>query len=72
MKTLNVSVAALALVGATSAMAMSTDFDTLDADGNGVISMEEASVDAKIAEQFEALDTDGNGKLSKGEFSKAQ
>ena len=72
MKTLNLSVAALALVGATSAMAMGSDFDTLDADGNGAISVEEASVDAKIAEQFTTLDVDGNGELSKEEFSKAQ
>ncbi|MCF2922781.1 calmodulin [Pseudoalteromonas sp. APAL1] len=58
------------LVSSSAAFAMS-DFDTLDVDGDGVISQSEASVDAELMSKFSELDTDGNGELSKQEFSKA-
>ena len=70
MKLINSTFAVIAL--ATSGAALAADFDSLDVDGNGAISMQEAAADAKIAEQFNTLDVDGNGELSKEEFSKAQ
>ncbi|MEQ3456675.1 calmodulin, partial [Pseudoalteromonas sp. Cnat2-41] len=47
------------------------DFSTLDADGNGAISKQEAAVDAELSKHFDKLDTDGNGELSKEEFEQA-
>lgn len=70
MNTVNKTLAFMALVSSSAAFAMS-DFDTLDVDGNGVISQSEASVDAELMSKFSELDTDGNGELSKQEFSKA-
>ena len=69
MNTLNKTLALIAL--ASSAAFAATDFDTLDVDGNGVISQQEASADATISAKFAELDTDQNGELSKEEFSKA-
>ena len=43
-----------------------------DADGDGVISMEEAKVNPQLVKIFDDLDTDGNGEISKEEFSKVQ
>ncbi|NMM42496.1 calmodulin [Pseudoalteromonas arctica] len=70
MKTLNKTLALIALASSSAAFA-ATDFDTLDVDGNGAISQSEAAVDAKLMSQFSELDTDGNGELSKQEFAKA-
>ncbi|MFY8328870.1 calmodulin [Pseudoalteromonas sp. ZZD1] len=70
MKTLNKTLALIALASSSAAFA-ATDFNTLDVDGNGVISQSEAAVDAKLMSQFSELDTDGNGELSKQEFSEA-
>lgn len=68
MKTLNKTLALIALVSSSAAFAAS-DFDTLDVDGNGAISQSEASVDSDLIAQFAELDTDGNGELSKAEFA---
>ncbi|GAP77172.1 MULTISPECIES: calmodulin [Pseudoalteromonas] len=57
---------------AASSAVFAADFNALDADGNGAISVQEASVDAALMEQFDQLDTDGNGELSKAEFEKAE
>ncbi|AXV63829.1 calmodulin [Pseudoalteromonas lipolytica] len=70
MNTVNKTLALVALISSSAAFAMS-DFETLDVDGNGVISQSEASVDAELMSKFSELDTDGNGELSKQEFSKA-
>lgn len=70
MKTLNKALALVALASSSAAFA-ATDFDTLDVDGSGTISQEEASVDAKLMSMFSELDTDQNGELSKEEFSEA-
>ncbi|WP_064435987.1 calmodulin [Pseudoalteromonas neustonica] len=70
MNTLNKTLALIALASSSVAFA-ATDFDTLDVDGNGVISQQEASVDATISAKFAELDTDQNGELSKEEFSQA-
>lgn len=45
-------------------------FATLDADGNGSITLEE--LENARAAQFAAMDTDGNGALSAAELSVAQ
>ncbi|KPH93116.1 calmodulin [Pseudoalteromonas porphyrae] len=70
MNTLNKTLALIAFASSSAAFA-ATDFDTLDVDGNGVISQQEASVDATISAKFAELDTDQNGELSKEEFSQA-
>ena len=70
MKTLNKTLALIALASSSAAFAAS-DFDTLDVDGNGAISQSEAAVDAELMSIFSELDTDQNGELSKEEFSKA-
>ena len=69
MKSINKTLALIALASSSAAFAAS-DFDTLDVDGNGVISQSEASVDAKLMSMLSELDTDQNGELSKQEFSK--
>ena len=70
MKSINKTLALIALASSSAAFATS-DFDTLDVDGNGAISQSEASVDAKLMSLFSELDTDQNDELSKEEFSKA-
>ncbi|AXV63830.1 MULTISPECIES: calmodulin [Pseudoalteromonas] len=71
MKTVNKTLALIALAS-SSAVFAATDFDTLDVDGDGVISKSEASVDAKIMSQFKTLDVDGDGVLTETEFSAAE
>ncbi|MDP2636921.1 MULTISPECIES: calmodulin [unclassified Pseudoalteromonas] len=70
MKKFTKTLALIALASSSAAFAV-TDFDTLDVDGNGVISQSEAAVDAKLLSQFKELDKDGNDELSKQEFSEA-
>lgn len=72
MNILKTTLATVALVGGTSAMALDIDFKAVDADGNGAISMAEASSYPELMSQFKELDTDGNGELSEQEFAKAQ
>lgn len=68
MKLLTMILSALAMFTSINAFAGS-DFEKYDIDGNGVISVEEASKDSALAEQFNQLDTDANGELSKEEFA---
>jgi hypothetical protein len=44
-------------------------FGQLDADGNGMISTEEAAVDPRLAEGWAAADVNGDGQLERAEFS---
>lgn len=68
MKTLHKTFALIALASSSAVFAAS-DFDTIDADSNGVISQSEAAVNADLTAAFTELDTDGNGELSKAEFA---
>ena len=47
------------------------DFSTLEANGDGGISQEEAREQSLVASRFGELDGDGNGKLSSDEYKKA-
>ena len=57
-------------VFAASALAGdSGKFTQLDADGNGVISSEEAAVDPKLIDNWTKADVNGDGQLERAEFS---
>ncbi|MBN7818615.1 calmodulin [Bowmanella yangjiangensis] len=47
-------------------------FTSLDKDGNGALSKEEASVDSRLAAVFEQIDTDSDGQITRAEFDKFQ
>ena len=47
------------------------DFATLDANGDGAISKDEAREQSLVASRFGELDGDKNGKLSSDEYQKA-
>ena len=61
------SIAGLSMVSA-SAFA-GGDFEKLDTDGNGSISVTEAIVSTSLTEQFADLDTNADGELSKSEYA---
>ncbi|ASD69470.1 EF-hand domain-containing protein [Pseudoalteromonas piscicida] len=61
------SIAGLSMVSA-SAFA-GGDFEKLDTDDNGSISVTEASVSTSLTEQFADLDTNADGELSKSEYA---
>lgn len=55
---------------AATAMAGETDsFTKLDADGNGMISSEEAAADPKLSQDWDAADVNQDGQLERAEFS---
>ncbi len=62
-------IALLALASSSAAFA-AVDFNSFDANGDGVISKTEAQANAQLARLFDKLDTDKNGELSQEEFSK--
>ncbi|MCK8118052.1 EF-hand domain-containing protein [Pseudoalteromonas sp. 2CM37A] len=64
-------IALLALASSSAAFA-AVDFNSFDANGDGVISKIEAQANAQLARLFDKLDTDKNGELSQEEFSKVQ
>jgi|TARA_B100000700_G_C14962990_1_gene817470 Ca2+-binding EF-hand superfamily protein len=64
-------IALLALASSSAAFA-AVDFNSFDANGDGVISKTEAQANAQLARLFDKLDTDKNGELSQQEFSKVQ
>lgn len=64
-------IALLALASSSAAFA-AVDFNSFDANGDGVISKTEAQANAQLARLFDKLDTDKNGELSQLEFSKVQ
>jgi hypothetical protein len=65
------SIAAVLL--ATSGYAISGElpstFEAFDKDGNGYISMDEASAGTALSENFKTSDTNSDGKLDSAEFS---
>lgn len=48
------------------------EFSAVDADSNGLISMEEASVNETLLESFAALDLNVDGNLTEDEFAAFQ
>ena len=44
------------------------EFISLDADQNGALSQDEASVDEKLTESFATADADQDGEISKAEY----
>jgi len=55
---------------AANAMAGETDhFAQLDADGNGMISSEEAAADPQLIEDWVTADVNQDGQLERAEFS---
>ncbi|WP_196258743.1 EF-hand domain-containing protein [Pelagibacterium limicola] len=70
-KTVITLAALLGLSVAAPALAQSVDFDTIDANMDGVVSFEELQValPAITQEDFDILDTDGDGVLSREEFA---
>ena len=55
---------------ATNAMAGEADqFTKLDADGNGMISSEEAAADPQLIEDWVTADVNQDGQLERAEFS---
>jgi len=73
MKVMHVIVAtALVASSAFSASALageSAKFSQLDADGNGMISSEEASADPALVQEWDAADVNKDGQLERAEFS---
>ncbi|WP_230090696.1 EF-hand domain-containing protein [Pseudoalteromonas rubra] len=69
MKTAMTMMTAMALtVLATQAIA-GEDFEKYDTDGDGTISLNEATANSALMGQFEDLDSNGDGLLSRKEFS---
>lgn len=67
--TLTALVLASASMGvAAKTMGAEDALNQLDANGDGVLTQDEANVDLLLAEQFEMLDADGSGDLSMEEF----
>ena len=60
------------LISASSAFAMDLDFNAVDVDSNGAISMEEAAKYPELMQQFKDLDSNKDGELSTEEFAAAQ
>ncbi|WP_462163294.1 EF-hand domain-containing protein [Pseudoalteromonas xiamenensis] len=69
MKISNMAVLAAALMASAAASASEANFNSLDKDGNGLISTSEASQLPVLAEEFKNLDTDQDGQLSESEFA---
>ncbi|WP_462156809.1 EF-hand domain-containing protein [Pseudoalteromonas sp. GB56] len=66
------AIALVGLVSASSAFAMDLEFNTVDVDSDGAISMEEAAKYPELMQQFKDLDTNKDGELSEEEFAGAQ
>ncbi|WP_462153203.1 hypothetical protein [Pseudoalteromonas xiamenensis] len=69
MKISNIAVLAVALMASAAATAASVDFQSVDTDGNGVISASEAGQIPMTAEEFKTLDRDQDGQLTESEFA---
>lgn len=58
-----------ALTASSFAGDASERFSQLDADGDGAISLEEATVDPNVADAWGSIDANQDGKLESAEFS---
>lgn len=67
MKTHITLAAAMALTAGTAAASL-PDFDALDKDRDGMISLNEASVSEAVTSMFAKADIDKDGKLSPAEY----
>ncbi|WP_105201208.1 MULTISPECIES: calmodulin [unclassified Pseudoalteromonas] len=66
------AIALIGLVSASSAFAMDLEFNTVDVDSDGAISMEEAAQYPELMQEFKDLDSNKDGQLSEQEFATAQ
>jgi hypothetical protein len=64
------SMSAFAQQDPAAAAAGGGDFATLDANGDGSVSQDEAKADATLSSKFAELDTNKDGKLSSSEYGK--
>ncbi|GGO67871.1 EF-hand domain-containing protein [Bowmanella pacifica] len=62
----------LPAMGAYATESASDLFTTLDQDGNGALTKEEASVDSRLAAVFEQMDADSDGQITRAEFDSFQ
>jgi hypothetical protein len=62
------SMAAFAQQTTPTAGAQAGDFATLDANGDGSVSQDEAKADATLSSKFAELDTNKDGKISSSEY----
>ena len=62
-------IAAVATVFATSTAFAQVAFETVDADANGGVTLEEATAAGMAEDVFTAADADGNGELNAEEFA---
>jgi Ca2+-binding EF-hand superfamily protein len=69
MKISNLAVLATALMVSAVASASEADFQSVDKDGDGMISMAEASHLPTLAAEFKNLDADQDGQLIESEFA---
>lgn len=58
--------------GKQTSAAVLPEFSTIDADGDGVISKEEARTQASLAAIFADVDANNNGKLDSQEYAEAR
>ena len=72
MNSFSKAIALIAITCSSSVFAFEAlDFNTLDVNDDGAISLVEAKEDAELFNQFAQRDADQNGELSKEEYSRA-
>jgi Ca2+-binding EF-hand superfamily protein len=62
--------AGLGLLATGAALAQGKNFESLDKNGDGKISLNEASTDDALFVAFKQLDTNKDGELTREEFAK--
>jgi len=48
------------------------DFSELDADGDGMITQEEATQNPQVADRFDQLDINQDGQIDRAEYARAE
>ena len=64
----SLTLAALLAIASTGAFAALPAFESLDKDGDGLISQEEAAASDELVSAFMGADADKDGKLSPAEY----